>query len=99
MLWRSVRAKVLARQGEIAEAMPLAGAAARLSETTDFLHLRWHDLMCRAETFRLAGRDADADAAAEEAVRVATAKGNVVGARLAREARGRRPGIEAARRA
>ncbi len=49
--------------------------------------------------FRLAGRAADADAAADEAVRVATAKGNVVGARLAREARGRRPGVEAARRA
>ena len=65
--------------------MRLAGAAARLSETTDFLHLRWHDLMSRAETFRLAGRDADADAAAHEAVRVAEAKGNVVGARLARE--------------
>jgi tetratricopeptide (TPR) repeat protein len=96
VLWRSVRAKILARRGDVAEAIRLATASARLSETTDFLHLRWHDLMCRAETFRLAGRAADADGAAEEAVRVATAKGNVVGARLAREARGP-PGIEAAR--
>jgi hypothetical protein len=54
--------------------------------------------MCRAETFRLAGRAADADAAAEEAARIAAAKGNVVGVALAHEARGRGPGVEAARR-
>jgi len=99
ILWRSVRAKVLARRGEIAEAIRLATASGRLAEGTDFLHLRWHDLMCRAETFRLAGRAADADAAAEEAARIATAKGNVVGVRLAHEARGRGPGVEAAPRA
>jgi hypothetical protein len=39
ILWRSVRAKVLARRGEIAEALRLAAASARLAETTDFLHL------------------------------------------------------------
>jgi class 3 adenylate cyclase len=85
VLWRSVRAKVLAREGETAAALRLARAAAALAETTDFLHLRWHEMMSRAETFRLAGRRADADAAAHAAVRVAEEKGNLVGARLARE--------------
>jgi tetratricopeptide (TPR) repeat protein len=96
VLWRSVRAKVLARRGETAEAIRLANVSTRLAERTDFLHLRWHDLMCRTETFRLAGRTADADAAAEEAVRLAAAKGNMVGARLARDARAH--GFETARR-
>jgi class 3 adenylate cyclase/tetratricopeptide (TPR) repeat protein len=85
VLWRSVRAKVLAREGETAAALRLARAAAALAETTDFLHLRWHEMMSRAETFRLAGRRTDADAAACAAVRVAEEKGNLVGARLARE--------------
>jgi class 3 adenylate cyclase/tetratricopeptide (TPR) repeat protein len=85
VLWRSVRAKVLAREGETAEALRLAHASAALAETTDFLHLRWHELMSRAETFQLAGRRADADAAAHAAVRVAEQKGNLVGARLGRE--------------
>jgi tetratricopeptide (TPR) repeat protein len=85
VLWRSVQGKVLAREGETAEALRLARAAAALAETTDFLHLRWHELMCRAETFRLAGRRADAVAAAHAAVRVAEQKGNLLGARLGRE--------------
>jgi hypothetical protein len=41
--------------------------------------------MCRAETLALAGRRADADAAAHAAVRVAEQRGNLVGARLGRE--------------
>ena len=60
------------------------------AEATDFLHLRWHDLMCRAETFRLAGRAADADAAAEEAVRVADREGQR-GRRAARPRGARAP--------
>jgi class 3 adenylate cyclase/tetratricopeptide (TPR) repeat protein len=86
VLWRSVRAKVLARRKDTAEALRLADAAARLADTTDYMHLRWHELMCRAETFQLTGRTADADAAARAAIRIADEKGNLVGARLAREA-------------
>jgi class 3 adenylate cyclase/tetratricopeptide (TPR) repeat protein len=85
VLWRSVQAKVLAREGDTAEALRLAGESAALAETTDFLHLRWHELMSRAETFQLTGRRADAEVAAQAAVRVAEQKGNLVGARLSRE--------------
>jgi class 3 adenylate cyclase len=86
VVWRSVRAKLFARRGWTAEALELAAASAKLAEQTDYMHLRWHELMCRAETLRLAGRAADADAAARAAVEVAERKGNVVGARLARRA-------------
>jgi tetratricopeptide (TPR) repeat protein len=86
LLWQSVRAKCLARKGRIAEALRLADASGALAETTDSLHLRWHEQMSQAEVFRLAGRAADAEAAAREAVRLAELKGNLVGARLAREA-------------
>ena len=85
VLWRSVRAKVLAREGETAVALQLVRETAALAETTDFLHLRWHEMMSRAETFRFTGRAADADAAAHAAVRIAEEKGNLVGARLGRE--------------
>ena len=86
LLWQSVRAKCLARKGRIAEALRLAQASGALAETTDSLHLRWHERMSQAEVFRLAGRASDAEAAAREAVRLAELKGNLVGARLAREA-------------
>jgi class 3 adenylate cyclase/tetratricopeptide (TPR) repeat protein len=86
VLWRSVRAKVFARRGEMAEAQRLTRESATLVETTDFLHLRWHELMSRAEVHGLAGRTAEGEAAAHEAVRVAEQKGNLVGARLGREA-------------
>jgi ATP/maltotriose-dependent transcriptional regulator MalT len=86
VLWRSVRAKVLARQGKMAEALALARESVALVESTDSLHLRWHTLMSAAEVLGLAGREAEAEAALREAIRAAEQKGNVVGARLALEA-------------
>jgi class 3 adenylate cyclase/tetratricopeptide (TPR) repeat protein len=86
VLWRSVRAKVLARGGEMTEALRLTRDSAALVETTDSLHLRWHTLMSEAEVLRLAGRIGEAEAALHEAVRAAELKGNLVGARLGREA-------------
>jgi tetratricopeptide (TPR) repeat protein len=86
LLWQSVRAKVLARQGDITEALRLARESATLVESTDSLHLRWHTLTSEAEVLRLAGRIGEAQTALHEAVRAAEQKGNPVGARLAREA-------------
>jgi class 3 adenylate cyclase/tetratricopeptide (TPR) repeat protein len=86
VLWRSVRAKTLARGGEIEAALELSRESVTLVETTDSLHLRWHTLMSRAEVLRLAGRTEDADVAVREAIRAAEQKGNLVGARLARDA-------------
>jgi class 3 adenylate cyclase/tetratricopeptide (TPR) repeat protein len=85
VLWRNVQAKVLARQERTTEALELIDEASTLLENTDFLHLRWHELMSRAEILGLAGRSADATAAAQGAIRVAEQKGNLVGARLARK--------------
>jgi class 3 adenylate cyclase/tetratricopeptide (TPR) repeat protein len=86
VLWRSVRAKALARKGELREARRLADEAAAFLEATDSLHLRWHALMSRAETLRLDGRLREAEAALEAAIRVAEAKGNHAAARLGRDA-------------
>jgi predicted ATPase len=84
VLWRSVRAKVLARRGEAAEAERLAREAAALAETTDFLHLRWHAQMTLATVLHLAGRAVEAASVAEEAIRLADEKGNAVAAEQAR---------------
>jgi hypothetical protein len=84
VLAQCVRAKVLARRGQADEAVRLALAAVGLARAIDFLHLRWHALLCEADVLALAGRAAEALPAIEEAIGVAEAKGNVVGARLAR---------------
>ncbi|MGH2572037.1 MAG: ATP-binding protein [Actinomycetota bacterium] len=86
ILWRSVRAKVLARRGQAEEAYQLARHAADLSEATDFLHLRSHTLMSLAEVLQAAGRVREAERAVSEALAVCEQKGSVVGARRAREA-------------
>jgi tetratricopeptide (TPR) repeat protein len=86
VLWRSVRAKVLAHQGDLAQALGLAREALDRDVSTDSAHLRWHTLMSAAEVLSLAGRSDEAKTALDEAVRVAEHKGNLVGARRAREA-------------
>jgi class 3 adenylate cyclase len=86
LMWRSVRAKCLARQGQISDGMHLARATATLAETTDFAHLRWYELMSRAEVLGLAHQTDEAKAALHEAIRIAEQKRNLVGARLGREA-------------
>jgi class 3 adenylate cyclase/tetratricopeptide (TPR) repeat protein len=86
LLWRSVRAKCLARQGNMSDALGLLGECVPLIEATDSLDLRWQALMSRAEVLRLAGRDADAGTAVQQAIRAAEQKGNLVAARLSREA-------------
>jgi class 3 adenylate cyclase/tetratricopeptide (TPR) repeat protein len=86
LLWRSVRAKCLARQGKTTEALDLARECVPLVESTDALDLRWHALMSQAEVLRLADRTAEAEAALQQAAAVAEQKGNVVAARLSREA-------------
>jgi ATP/maltotriose-dependent transcriptional regulator MalT len=85
VLWRSVRAKCLARQGRTSDALPLARESVTRVEGTDSLHLRWHTLMSAAEVLRLAGHFEEAGATLRKAIGVAQQKGNLVGARLAQE--------------
>ncbi len=83
-MWRSVLAKVLARRGAAADAQRLAKEAVALADSTDFLHLRWHVRLRRAEVLELLGQDEEARVVLEEALAVAEAKGNTVGAVRAR---------------
>jgi Tetratricopeptide repeat len=84
-LWRSVRAKVLARYGREDDAERLSREAVNLADATDFPHLRWQARVSQAEVLHLVGRTTEAEASAGEAARIADQKGNVVGARRARE--------------
>jgi ATP/maltotriose-dependent transcriptional regulator MalT len=86
VVWRSVRAKCLAQQGSVADALDLAREAVTLAAGTDALDLHWHALMSQAEVLRLADRRADADAALHQATHIAERKGNLVAARLSRQA-------------
>lgn len=85
VLWRSVRAKCVARQGNTTEALNLARHAVTYVESTDSLDLRWHTLMCQAEVLRLAGQTTQAKTALQEAISAAEQKQNLVGARRGRE--------------
>jgi class 3 adenylate cyclase/tetratricopeptide (TPR) repeat protein len=91
VLWRSVRAKCLARRGRMADARRLARESVMRVESTDSLHLRWHTLMSEAEVLWLAGQIEGARTRWHEAIRAAEQKGNPVGARLARVSLDRPP--------
>jgi DNA-binding SARP family transcriptional activator/tetratricopeptide (TPR) repeat protein len=84
LLWRSLRARVLARHGRLVEAEMLIGEAARLAEETDALNLRAKVLLDRAEVLQLAGRSNEAGEAVEQAIQLFELKGNVVAANHAR---------------
>ena len=91
VLWRTVRAKVLAQRGDEA-ALPLADGAASLASTTDFLHLRWHALMGCADVRRTFGDVRGSQASLVEAVELARRKGNVVAEARAADALAEQPG-------
>jgi tetratricopeptide (TPR) repeat protein len=85
VLWRGVRAKVLARRGSDEEAERLARESISLVETTDFLHGVWYAHATLAEVLHRDGRSDEARRAVAAAVEAADEKGNIVRARLARE--------------
>ena len=78
MLWRQVRAKVLARRGEHADAERLGREAAAIGEGTDFLNGQGDANADLAEVLSLAGRAEEAADALERALAVFERKGNVV---------------------
>jgi class 3 adenylate cyclase/tetratricopeptide (TPR) repeat protein len=75
--WRSVRAKLLARQGDIGEAEALAREATALAAGTEDLELRAKAVTDLAEVLRLAGRAQESTAALQEALHLHERKGNV----------------------
>jgi class 3 adenylate cyclase/tetratricopeptide (TPR) repeat protein len=78
MLWRQVRAKVLARRGENAEAERLAREAVAVCEATDMLDAQGDVYADLAEVLSLAGRPKDAVAALGQALGCYERKGNLV---------------------
>jgi class 3 adenylate cyclase len=84
MMWRSVRAKVLARRGDVAQAVPLAEAAAMLAGSTDWLNGRARVERDLGDVLQLAGRASEAALSYARAAASYEQKGNVVGATLAR---------------
>lgn len=79
-LWRSARAKVLARRGRNEEALRLGWEAVELIGRTDAHVTRAETLVDFAEVLRLSERQGEAETALDEAVALLDAKGNVVAA-------------------
>jgi tetratricopeptide (TPR) repeat protein len=75
--WRAVRAKLLARRGDLADAEALAREASALAARTEDIELRATALGDLAEVLGLAGRVGESTAALTEALRLHERKGNV----------------------
>jgi class 3 adenylate cyclase/tetratricopeptide (TPR) repeat protein len=85
ILWRQVRAKVLARRGEHAEAERFAREAVAICEETDMLDQQGDVYADLGEVLSLAGRPKEAAEALEQALARYERKGNVVMAGRTRE--------------
>ena len=84
MLWRQVRAKVLARRGEHAEAERLAREAVEICDATDLLNAQGSVYADLAEVLSLANRQRDAAGAVEQSLARYERKENIVMAERAR---------------
>jgi ATP/maltotriose-dependent transcriptional regulator MalT len=84
VLWRGVRAKLLAEQGEAAAAEALARQACAIAATTDLLWVHADAMLDLAEVLRLGDRAQEAAAAAQAGLALYAQKGHVVGATQAR---------------
>jgi class 3 adenylate cyclase/predicted ATPase len=76
--WRGVRARLLARRGELERAAQLARDAVAIADRTDFLVWRGEALLDLGEVHRLAGDSSSFGRAANAALRLFDAKGHVV---------------------
>jgi len=82
--WRRVRAKILARQGELSEARDLGFEAARMAGDTDAINDRGLVLLDLAEVLRSSDSPADAAGYVHQAIGLFDRKGNVVSTQAAR---------------
>jgi class 3 adenylate cyclase/tetratricopeptide (TPR) repeat protein len=80
VLWRQVRAKVLARRGEYVEAERLARDAVAIGEPTDDLNTQASASADLAEVLEMAGRHEEAVAEMTRARELYEQKGNIVSA-------------------
>jgi class 3 adenylate cyclase/tetratricopeptide (TPR) repeat protein len=85
MLWRQVKAKILARRGQQEEAERVARDAVAICDTTEMLDFQGDVYADLAEVLVLGGKPAEAVAALEQALERYERKGNVVSAQRTRE--------------
>jgi predicted ATPase/class 3 adenylate cyclase len=85
VVWRSVRARILAGEGRMDEADKLALEAVAIGESTDFLNTRAGAAVDLAEIRRQAGRLEEAGTAAAEALALYEQKRNRVAAEKTRD--------------
>ena len=83
--WRGVRARLLARAGEHAEALAMAERAVELGRDSDYLTFRGEAFEALADVHRLAGRKVEAGNALRSALELFERKGDVVTARRLRQ--------------
>ncbi len=76
VLWRSARAKIRARRGELVEAEALAREAVALAERTDLLNTHGDTVADLGEVIALAGRPDEAAAVYGQAAEIFERKGN-----------------------
>ena len=86
VLWRSARAKVLARRGDAEAAEAAAREAVAIAERTDLVNTQADALLDLAQVLALAGRADEARAAAQDAAERFERKGNVTSLARARAA-------------
>jgi hypothetical protein len=84
VLWRVVRAPLLARAGHLAEAEALARSAVSLALQTEAVDLQADALAELAGVLKMAGKAGDARGHIADAIHLFSQKGNVVAAGRAR---------------
>jgi class 3 adenylate cyclase/tetratricopeptide (TPR) repeat protein len=84
VLWRCVRAKILARRGRFDDGVSLAKEAVAMIAASDCLDYQGIAAMDLADVLRSAGRTDEANAAARQALDAFERKGNLVSASRAR---------------
>ncbi|HEU5207737.1 MAG TPA: BTAD domain-containing putative transcriptional regulator [Gaiellaceae bacterium] len=84
VFWRSARARELARQGRLEEAVRLSRSAVALAEPSDDVRMKCEGLEDLVHVLRASGRPGEAIAAVEELVRLREHKGEPVAAAKAR---------------
>ncbi|HEX9342184.1 MAG TPA: hypothetical protein VF995_01030, partial [Actinomycetota bacterium] len=84
LFWRSVKARALARDGQLEPALRLTNAAVRLAAQTDAINWQANAWMDHAMTLWLARFDAEAEQAFQSAVQRYQQKGNLVAEAQAR---------------
>ncbi len=86
IVWRTVRARLLARSGEFTEAKRVGSEAVELAARTDWLCDHADALLSQGEVYRVAGEGKSAARALREAIALYDRKGNTIGAQRARSA-------------